>query len=153
MKTKKVLVRVTNLQVTMTMKVSVLKVRQMKWRSCRVAAPTTEAQESSRVTRTKAKKVKNAKTKNKTFMWKNCSNKKTPQVSEIRSKKSRPVNNNLSPNTPPIEFFNMFCDDNFIDAIVYQSNIYNTQRSIDDYQLPTNERSSSEKSFRSVKPV
>ena len=52
-------------------------------------------------------------------MWKNCSNKKTPQVSEIRSKKSRPVNNNLSPNTPPIEFFNMFCDDNFIDAIVY----------------------------------
>ena len=153
MKTKKVLVRVTNLQVTMTMKVSVLKVRQLKWRSCRVAAPTTEAQESSRVTRTKAKKVKNAKTKNKTFMWKNCSNKKTPQVSEIRSKKSRAVNNNLSPNTPPIEFFNMFCDDNFIDAIVYQSNIYNTQRSIDDYQLPTNERSSSEKSFRSVKPV
>ena len=137
----------------MTMKVSVLKVRQLKWRSCRVAAPTTEAQESSRVTRTKAKKVKNAKTKNKLFMWKNCSNKKTPQVSQIRSKKSRPVNNNLSPNTPPIEFFNMFCDDNFIDAIVYQSNIYNTQRSIDDYQLPTNERSSSEKSFRSVKPV
>ena len=86
-------------------------------------------------------------------MWKNCSNKKTPQVSEIRSKKSRPVNNKLSPNIPPIEFFNMFCDDNFIDAIVYQSNIYNTQRSIDDYQLPTNERSSSEKSFRSVKPV
>ena len=38
MKTKKVLVRVT-----MTMKISVLKVRQLKRRSCRVAAPTTKA--------------------------------------------------------------------------------------------------------------
>ena len=47
----------------------------------------------------------------------------------------------------------MFCDDDFIDAIVYQSNLYNTQRSIDAYQLPTNKRSSSEKSFQSVKPV
>ena len=47
----------------------------------------------------------------------------------------------------------MFCDDDFIDAIVYQSNLYNTQHSIDGYRLPTNKRSSSEKSFRSVKPV
>ena len=27
----------------------------------------------------------------------------------------------------------MFCDDDFIDAIVYQSNLYNTQRSIDGF--------------------
>ena len=58
---------------------------------------------------------------------------KTPQVSEIQSKKLCPVDNNLSPNTHPIEFFNMFCDDDFIDAIIYQNNIYNTQRSIDGY--------------------
>ena len=32
--------------------------------------------ESSRVTKTKAKNIKNAKTKNKKFMWKNYSNKK-----------------------------------------------------------------------------
>ena len=43
-------------------------------------------------------------------------------------KKIISVDNNFSPNTPPIEFFNMFCDDDFIDAIVYQSNLYNTQR-------------------------
>ena len=40
---KKVLVRVTNLQETMTMKISVLKVRQLKRRSCQVAALTTKA--------------------------------------------------------------------------------------------------------------
>ena len=57
--------------------------------------------ESSRVPVTKAKNVKNAKTN---FMWKNCSNKKTPQVSKIQSKKLRPVDNNVSPDTPPIEF-------------------------------------------------
>ena len=37
-------------------------------------------------------------------MWKNYSNKKTPQVSEIQSKKLRPVDNNLSPDTLPTEF-------------------------------------------------
>ena len=47
----------------------------------------------------------------------------------------------------------MFCDDEFIRAIVYQSNLYNTQCSIDGYQLPTNKLSSSEKTFQSVKPV
>ena len=48
----------------------------------------------------------------------------------------------------------MFCsEDEFIDAIVYQSNLYNKQCSIDGYQLPTNKRPSLEKSFRSVKPV
>ena len=57
--------------------------------------------ESSRVTITKAKNVKNAKPN---FMWKNYSNKKSPQVSEIQSKKLRPVDNNLSPDTLPIEF-------------------------------------------------
>ena len=51
--------------------------------------------------------------------------KRTPQVSEIQSKKLCPVDNNLSPKTPLIEFFNMFCDNDFIDAVVYQSNLYN----------------------------
>ena len=82
--------------------------------------------ESSIVTKTKAKNLKNAKTKYKKFMWKNYSNKKTPKVSEIQSKKLHPVDNNLSPNTPSIEFFNMFCDNDFIDTVVYQSNLYNT---------------------------
>ena len=68
-------------------------------------------------------------------------------------KKFRHVGNSLSPNTPPIEFFNIFFEDDFTDVIVYQSNLYNTQRSIDGYQLPTNKHSSSEKSFQSVKPV
>ena len=86
-------------------------------------------------------------------MLKNYSNKKTPQVSEIQSKKLRPVDNNLSPNTPPIEFFNMFCNGDLNDAIVYQSNLYDTQCPVFGYQLPTNKRSSSEKSVRSVKPV
>ena len=40
---EKVLVRVTNLQVTMMMKISVLKVRQLKRRSCQVAALATKA--------------------------------------------------------------------------------------------------------------
>ena len=47
----------------------------------------------------------------------------------------------------------MFSDDDFIDAIVYQSDLYNKQRSIGGYQLPINKQSSSEKSFWSVKPV
>ena len=86
-------------------------------------------------------------------MSKNYSNKKTPQVSEIQLKKLCPVDNSLSPNTPSIEFFIMFCDGDLNDAIVYQSNLYNTQRSINGYQLSTNKQSSSEKSVRSVKPV
>ena len=109
--------------------------------------------ESSRVTKTKGKNVKNTKVKNKKFMRKNYSNKKTPQDSEIQLKKFRHVGNKLSPNTPPIEFFNIFFDDDFTDVIVYQSNLNNTQRSIDGYQLPTNKQSSSEKSFQSIKPV
>ena len=40
-------------------------------------------------------------------MWKNYSNKKTWQVSEIKSKKLCSVDNNLSPNTPRIDFFNV----------------------------------------------
>ena len=40
--------------------------------------------ESSRVTKTKGKNVKNTKVRNKKFMRKNYSNKKTPQDSEIQ---------------------------------------------------------------------
>ena len=47
----------------------------------------------------------------------------------------------------------MFCNGDLNDAIVYQSNLYNTQCPGDGYQLLTNKRSSSEKSVRSVKPV
>ena len=65
MKTKKVLVRVTNLQVTMTMKIAVSKVRQPKRRSCRIAAPTTKAhlQKAVELLKLKLKSLKMQKTK------------------------------------------------------------------------------------------
>ena len=65
MKTKKLLVRVTNLQVTMTMKIAVLKVRQLKRSSCGIAASTTKAhlQKAVESLKLKLKSLKMQKTK------------------------------------------------------------------------------------------
>ena len=111
----------------MMIKISVLKVRQLKRRSCWLAASTPQAklQKAAELLKLKLKTLKMQKPKIKNSCGKTTVTKRTPQVSEIQSKKLCPVDNNLSPKTPLIEFFNMFCDNDFIDAAVYQSNLYN----------------------------
>ena len=111
----------------MMIKISVLKVRQLKKRSCQLAAPTSQAQlqKAAELLKLKLKMLKMQKSKIKNSFGKTTVTKRTPQESEIQSKKLCPVDNNLSPNKPLIEFFNMFCDNDFIDAVVYQSKLYN----------------------------
>ena len=44
------------------------------------------------------------------------------------------IGKQLKPTSPPFEFFRLFCDDDFFDNIVEESNLFNTQRSTQDYQ-------------------
>ena len=136
------------------MKISVLKVRQLKRRSCRVAAPTTKAhlKKAAELLKLKLKTLKIQTPKIKNSCEKTKVTKKYHKFQRFNRKNYVLLIITFLQINLPLSFV-MFCDDDFIDAIVYQSNLYNTQRSIDGYRLPTNKRSSSEKSFRSVKPV
>ncbi len=90
--------------------------------------------------------------KKKDLCWKT-GNWKTPEDSGIEEQPLKiDDSRNLSVNSSPIRFFELFCTDEFFESVVNESNFYNTQRSTTGYRHALKSKRQ-RLSFRKVKPV
>ena len=60
---------------------------------------------------------------------------------------------NFSPNTAPIQFFELFCDDDFFQLAVKQSNLCNIQRSTIGYEVAVMSNKKRRRSYKKVAAV
>ena len=94
-----------------------------------------------------------AEKKKANFGWKKEQQWATPPESEIQTEKLKPTNDNQTVLSEPIEFFRQFFNIDFIERTTFQTNLYNTQRSVQGYKVAVKRRRTSDTSFKKVKPV
>ena len=77
-----------------------------------------------------------------------------PNKSVIEEKSLRPKNSTFSANSAPYEFFKLFCTEEYFQLVVYETNIYNIQRSIVGLHFAVNPGNKKRRTFfKKLSPV